>query len=595
MTTFKLGKLAIDAVAYGVSGNAILGIKDSGKTYTATFVAERLFEAGIPFITFDPIGVWRFMRVPGKGKGYPVVVAGGKEGDLPLTVSGAPEIVRAAMHNGVSLVIDLFDIRLSKADWRRIVRDCVTVLLHENNPHGLRHVFLEEAAEFIPQKVLDGEVYAAVEKLARMGGNSRLGYTLINPRSQEVNKAVLELCENVFLHRQRGKNALENMDKWLAVADVDTGRAIIKSLPDLPQGECWAWIGGEKPQPPVLVKVPTKNSLHPDRRVMRGDKDAKPKNAVDVGSFVEGMRSTLVKVEEEAKANDPKLLRAEIARLNRQMTDAAKIAARDGQRPDPKAIEDAEQRGFERAKKELAATADLEVQQRTAALLAKLGEAIGPLMTILKEEVQAARAKPHLGKQLTFTPSPLPPQRQAPRPAGNGQARPPRPAAPVAPPSGDLSGPQQRLIDAIAWWNALGHDRPTRAQLAFVAGYKPNTGTFNTYLGALSTSGLIEYPDRGRVALTAAGAAAARAPGSRPGQEELVDRVNAVLSGPQAKLLSVLLQAYPDVMPRDQLAEAAGYQPNTGTFNTYLGSLSTLDIVEYPQRGQVRASEWLFP
>jgi hypothetical protein len=52
---------------------------------------------------FDPIGMWRFLRVPGAGKGYPVVVAGGPEGDLPLTVAGAPEIVRAAMHNGVLL------------------------------------------------------------------------------------------------------------------------------------------------------------------------------------------------------------------------------------------------------------------------------------------------------------------------------------------------------------------------------------------------------------------------------------------------------------------------------------------------------------
>jgi hypothetical protein len=36
-----------------------------------------------------------------------VVVASGKEPDLPLRVTGAPEIVRAAMRNGASLVIDL--------------------------------------------------------------------------------------------------------------------------------------------------------------------------------------------------------------------------------------------------------------------------------------------------------------------------------------------------------------------------------------------------------------------------------------------------------------------------------------------------------
>ena len=69
-------------------------------------------------------------------------------------------IVEAAMQQGVSLIIDLFDMKLSKADWKRIVRDCVQVLLHKNKEYGLRHVFLEEAAEFAPQTVGrgDGEV-----------------------------------------------------------------------------------------------------------------------------------------------------------------------------------------------------------------------------------------------------------------------------------------------------------------------------------------------------------------------------------------------------------------------------------------------------
>jgi 5-methylcytosine-specific restriction endonuclease McrA len=235
---FHLGKLKIDAPAYGSQGNAILGIRDSGKTYTATEIAEKLFEAGIPFTTFDPTGVWRFLRVPGAGRGYPVVVAGGKEGDLPLTVAGAPEIVRAAMKNGVSIVLDLTDQNLSKADWKRIVKSCVRVMLSENAQHGLRHVFIEEAAEFIPQRVIDGDVYAEVEKLARIGGNSRLGYTLINQRSQEVSKAVLELCENLFLHRQKGKNALDSLAKWFDLAEVAERKEIMRSLPNLPSGQC---------------------------------------------------------------------------------------------------------------------------------------------------------------------------------------------------------------------------------------------------------------------------------------------------------------------------------------------------------------------
>jgi hypothetical protein len=55
----------------------------------------------------------------------------------------------------------------------RLCRDC-----------DRRHIFLEEAAEFAPQRIGhdQGSIYAEIEKLARMGGNAGLGYTLINQR-----------------------------------------------------------------------------------------------------------------------------------------------------------------------------------------------------------------------------------------------------------------------------------------------------------------------------------------------------------------------------------------------------------------------------
>src|SRR5438552_2160628 len=120
-----------DEQSVASQGNAILGIRDSGKSYTAIKIAELFYDAGIPWVAFDPSGRWRFIRVPGHGVGYPVVVAGGMAADLPLTVETAPQIVRAAMESGISLVIDLYDINISKADWKRIVASCVRVLLYE--------------------------------------------------------------------------------------------------------------------------------------------------------------------------------------------------------------------------------------------------------------------------------------------------------------------------------------------------------------------------------------------------------------------------------------------------------------------------------
>lgn len=571
MSLFKLGKLSIDAVAYCSQGSAVLGIRDSGKTYTAMFLAERLFEAGIPFIAFDPVGVWRFLRVPGNGRGYPVVVAGGSEGDLPLTVQGAPEIVRSAMRNGVSLVIDLFDINLSKADWRRIVLACVNVLLHENKAHGLRHIFIEEAAEFIPQKPIDGLVYAAVEKLARMGGNSRLGYTLINQRSQEVAKAVLELCENVFLHRQRGKNALENMDKWLSVAGEAEKKEIIKTLPSLPQGECWAWLGGDNPTPPMLVKVPAKNSLHPDRRVMHGDKGIKPAGAIDVSDFVTSMRTTLVKVDAETKANDPKALRAEITRLRHDLATAQVISPP----MDPKIIANAERVGYALGFKDAEQQGRHQFDQLKLDISVRISDFADQARTMT-----AARS---------FSAVPDLPSSASP-PAGAPTPRPVQPARPRATPSPAASGDGSLPKGERLCLSAIAQNRNgvTRQQLTVITGYKRSTR--DAYLQRLREK---QYTsdDGGRIHPTDTGLDALGTFDLLPTGVALQQHVLATLPEGERAVLACVIGAYPQHVERDAISNATGYKRSTR--DAYIQRLSTRELVD-AARGSVRASEDLF-
>lgn len=331
--------LSVDAVEYASRANAILGIRDSGKTFTATLIAEQLFECRIPFFAFDPIGRWRFLKSPAAGhpgRGFPIVVAGGAVPDLPLTPASAPDLIRAAMRSGVSMVIDLYSIGLSKADWRAIVRHSIETILYEGDGFGQRHVFLEEAAEFIPQHVRDGQTYAAVEKLARMGGNVGVGVTLINQRAEEVNKAVLELCDNLLLHRQRGKNSLLSLRKWLEAGNVKPPKEITDSLADLPTGQLWAWF--KDLGRPRLVQVSKKQSFDPNRRQMAQARSRTP-NAVDVSAFVAQMKDALAgkktnakvssnrEEEKDVKESEAKALRAENAELKRRVDELAKMAA----------------------------------------------------------------------------------------------------------------------------------------------------------------------------------------------------------------------------------------------------------------------------
>jgi hypothetical protein len=591
---FNLGKLKIDAPAYGSQGNAVLGIRDSGKTYTATEIAEKLFEAGIPFTTFDPTGVWRFLRVPGAGRGYPVVVAGGKEGDLPLTVAGAPEIVRAAMKNGVSIVLDLTDQNLSKADWKRIVKSCVRVMLSENAQHGLRHVFIEEAAEFIPQRVIDGDVYAEVEKLARIGGNSRLGYTLINQRSQEVSKAVLELCENLFLHRQKGKNALDSLAKWFDLAEVVERKEIMRSLPNLPSGECWAWMGGSD-EIPVRIKVPAKNSHHPDRRAMRGDVAVLAKSAVDVGSFVSSMNVSLVEIEETDKANDPKLLRAEIVRLNSliKATPAASAA------PDPGAIAAAEQRGAAAARRQASeelASKILGFGMNLQASLNRLegdvlselslirldvtGSMAAPLAPAPAHVARPDRGMPILGKVSQPDKAAIPATARSPAPSASGDS--------------SVSKAMQRAIDAIGWWKKIGYDPIERDRAAVVCGLSPKASTFGVYVSKLAALGLVETPKPGFVSLTKEGWARAVVPAAVDAKG-LREVALTLLGNQEKRVFNFVYDLYPKAITRSQLAEKMGLSPTASTTGVYISKVNAYGLLDVSTPGQVRAADWLFP
>ncbi len=538
-------------------GNAVLGIRDSGKSYTAVGIAERFHDAGIPFVSFDPIGKWRFLRVPGQGAGYPIVVAGGAAGDLPLTVESAPSIVRAAMENGISLVIDLYDMEVSKADWKRIVADSVRVLLYENGSHGLRHIFIEEAAEFCPQRVGpdQGRVYAEIEKLARMGGNARLGYTLINQRAEEVNKAVLELCDNLFLHRQKGRNSLNALTKWLDVADVRAGKEIVSTLPTLPQGECWAWMAGT--DRPVHVKVPAKNSFEPDRRAMRGDVASETKQSVQVDDFVAAMRAALADSakSKEAKASEGGR-KAVSPPLHSSKAAADEVA---------EACERANVDGFERG------LIEGEKRGYVRGYSVALAAAQGALNALRVPET----AEPSAWRNVIVN-APAPVQ---------AATRPSKAAQPKAGANG-LDGAALNLLRAIDAYSGRGL---TWDEACIVAGMKPGNGYFYGGKKRLLDGAYVEERD-GRVYLGLVGHFPA-GDDVHLSRSELV-RIWQKLKQPAPRMLEYLAEQGARTVPVDELARAISCKPGNGYWYGGVAQLRDANLIE-DTKGSLRLSEFM--
>ena len=182
---------------------AILAKRGAGKSYTAAVMAEEFYKARIPFVVFDPIDVWwglRFAR-NGKDKGLPVVVFGLEHADITLERDMGRRIAQAVVRENVSVVISTFG--LPKVAQRHLTAEFAEELLSINNTP--RHIFVEEAHEFVPQRVTGGmsKTFAAVEALVVMGRNRGIGVTLINQRAATINKDVLT-----------------QLDTWLAFRNV---------------------------------------------------------------------------------------------------------------------------------------------------------------------------------------------------------------------------------------------------------------------------------------------------------------------------------------------------------------------------------------
>lgn len=275
---------------------AILAIRGAGKTTTAAVMAEEMYKRGLPWICFDPVGVWWGMRADAKGNpsGCQVVVIGGEHGDIPLEKHSGARIAEALASENVFAVIDVSV--ESKNTWRHFLTEFCLQLM-QMNPASPRHLFLEEAPEFVPQRsniTTTAQCKEAVERLVRLGRNRGYGCTLISQRPARVDKDVLSQCENLFVMRTTGPHDRHALEEWIEAKATERGLdKFLSGVASLPNGEAWFW------SPQWLnkferVKIRARETFHPGATRMIGAASV-PVSLADVGDFVDRLRRQLAK------------------------------------------------------------------------------------------------------------------------------------------------------------------------------------------------------------------------------------------------------------------------------------------------------------
>ncbi len=226
---------------------AILAKKGAGKTYAAGVIEEEFAEKHLPFVVLDPVGVHYGIRSTANGSrdAYPIVVFGGEHGDIPIERDMGRAVAEAVVDENISCIIDLSE--LSKTAWRQFVADFCHELYRRNRNTNPRHVFIEEATEFVPQtRRPEMQVaFEAVERLVRMGRNRGLGITLISQRSAQVAKDVLSQLDVLIALRTVGpldrKALLEMFEAVLEEDDLPKLEEFKRTIPKLEDGIAWIW------------------------------------------------------------------------------------------------------------------------------------------------------------------------------------------------------------------------------------------------------------------------------------------------------------------------------------------------------------------
>lgn len=266
---------------------AVLGKRGAGKTYTAGVLAEEFHKNNIPFVVMDPIDVWWGLRLNknGKDKGLPVVVFGLEHADIEIDRNMGRMIAQEICRQNISCVISTFG--MPKVAQRHLTAEFADELININKTP--RHVLIEEAHEFVPQRVHGamGKCFAAVEALVVMGRNRGIGVTLINQRAATINKDVLTQLDTLIALRSLGPQDRKALMEWVEqhAAKGDFNR-FINSLPSLPTGEAWIW------SPEFLgmferIKIRPRETFHPDREKLGENFIIPDLNQVDVQEFIE--------------------------------------------------------------------------------------------------------------------------------------------------------------------------------------------------------------------------------------------------------------------------------------------------------------------
>jgi hypothetical protein len=583
---------------------AILGIRGGGKTETGVDIAEEIVKVRYPVGIVDPLDVWHGARssFDGKSAGLPIIVFGGRHGDVPLDPSSGAVLARFLMKERVPIIMALK--LMSHAQQARFMYDFATTISRYNDDP--LHIIIDEAARFAPQQLpkmakepkLRGradipgiaDCAYAVQNLGSENRAGGVGLTVIGQRASRINKDLLTQCETLIAMRTQGSQDRNALLEWMEAhgtpEQLDT---MMRELASLPTGTGYVW------SPSALgvfkkVHFRRRETFDTSRTPKVGEKRLAPKAFAKID--LDTLRGEIASVIEEAKADDPVALRAQIAQLRNDVRAAEARTHVPSSVPVERRVEVPIEVKVVPAEVTAALKNVANVMADTASQLAAVEELVEKAafkLNAAKAEVAviAERAATYRTETAVAAPVAMPPAEST-RRAAAPSTHPSSVDGSPAPSDVSLRKGARRMLQELARTGGV----LTNEQLSTLSGINRG-GTYYAYKRDLVNAFYVE--DGGTtIRLLQAGADAIGEPirNEPKSLEEAVAPYREKLRAGAVRMLDILLARYPQEVDKDDLSSESGVTRG-GTYYAYQRDLIRNGLATSTKRG-LRASETLF-
>ena len=571
-------KFSLDVGILADTRALISASSGAGKSWLFRLLAEQIGDK-IQTLLIDPEGEFPTLR-----EKLDILIVG-ENGDIQPDIKSAGLLARKLAESGISAVIDICELPGPGDPWdkRRLwVYGFLTGLM--SIPKSQYHpmlVCIDEAHNLAPESPLKGgkelsKKYfnlfespsvlsrSAIRFMQSAGRKRGIGGLQASQRISKIDKDSIADCRNIFVG---GTNL--DIDQERAGDMLGMSKKQSLTLRDMVPGEFYCFGPAFSGKGVFRFYAGNVETTHP-RAGQRLNVEV-PKASTQIAKIAAQFGDLPKEVEAEVRTLET--LQNEVTRLNRALLERPRQIV-------PESVE---------VRVEVPVLKEDDVSGLATLVFAMNEESKG-MMDIAKELSEKASSITDVIQKFKAMPSPtqrLPINVSYAKALHNYENK----SSKNVEDGESITSPQQKILDAIAWFESIGIIEPRQEAVAFVAGYTFGGGAFNNPRSKLNTGGYVAYRGKG-ISLTEKGRSLAEVPVIELTKEGLQARVIGVLPNPHQEVLRALLNLYPHPISKDELSSIVGRRG--GAFNNPLSRLRTMGLIEYPERGTVKARSFLF-